>query len=74
LSRVLFDVKNLTRAQAAFNLLNTLGIWLPVIAIVLLGVGVWVAKGHRRALVGAADVGGVPDDLPGRRPGRGAAP
>jgi hypothetical protein len=54
LSRVLFDVKNLTRAQAAFNLLNTLGIWLPVIAIVLLGVGVWVAKGHRRALVGAA--------------------
>jgi hypothetical protein len=86
LSRVLFDVKNLTRAQAAFNLLNTLGIWLPVIAIVLLGVGVWVAKGHRRALVGAAVgvavghagagsvVGGVPDDLPGRRPGRGAAP
>jgi hypothetical protein len=54
LSRVLFDVKNLTRAQAAFNLLNTLGIWLPVIAIVLLGIGVAVAKGHRRALVGAA--------------------
>ena len=54
MSRVLFDVKNLTRAQAAFNLLNTLGIWLPVIAIVLLGIGVAVAKGHRRALVGAA--------------------
>ena len=53
-SFVLFDVKNLTRAQAAFNLLNTLGIWLPVIAIVLLGIGVAVAKGHRRALVGAA--------------------
>ena len=53
-SFVLFDVKNLTRAQAAFNLLNTLGFWLPLIAIVLLGVGVWVAKGHRRALVGAA--------------------
>jgi hypothetical protein len=46
LSRVLFDVKNLTRAQAAFNLLNTLGIWLPIIAIVLLGIGVAVAKGH----------------------------
>ena len=53
-SFVLFDVKDLTRVQAAFNLLNTLGIWLPIIAIVLLGVGVWVAKGHRRALVGAA--------------------
>ena len=53
-SFVLFDVKDLTRVQAAFNLLNTLGIWLPIIAIVLLGVGVWAAKGHRRALVGAA--------------------
>jgi hypothetical protein len=53
-SFVLFDVKNLTRAQAAFDLLNTLGIWLPIIAIVLLGVGVLVAKDHRRALVGAA--------------------
>jgi hypothetical protein len=53
-SFVLFDVKNLTRAQAAFNLLNTLGIWLPIIAIVLLGIGVFVAKDHRRALVGAA--------------------
>ena len=47
-------VKDLTRAQAAFNLFNTLGIWLPIIAIVL--VGVWVAKGHRRALVDAAAV------------------
>jgi hypothetical protein len=53
-SFVLFDVKNLTQARSAFNLLNTLGIWLPIIAIVLLGVGVFVAKDHRRALVGAA--------------------
>jgi hypothetical protein len=53
-SFALFDVKNLTHAQAAFDLLNTLGIWLPIIAIVLLGVGVVVAKDHRRALVGAA--------------------
>jgi hypothetical protein len=51
---VLFDVKNLTRARRAFDLLNTLGIWLPIIAIVLLGVGVVVATDHRRALVGAA--------------------
>jgi hypothetical protein len=53
-SFVLFDVKNLTRAQAAFNLLDTLGMWLPIIAIVLLGIGVSVAKDHRRALAGAA--------------------
>jgi hypothetical protein len=53
-SFVLFDVKNLSRARSAFDLLNTLGIWLPIIAIVLLGVGVFVAKDHRRALVGAA--------------------
>jgi len=53
-SFVLFDVKNLTRARSAFNLLNTLGIWLPIIAIVLLGVGVAVATDHRRALLGAA--------------------
>jgi len=53
-SFVLFDVKNLSRARSAFNLLNTLGIWLPIIAIVLLGIGVFVAKDHRRALVGAA--------------------
>ena len=53
-SFVLFDVTNLTRARSAFNLLNTLGVWLPIIAIVLLGIGVFVAKDHRRALVGAA--------------------
>jgi hypothetical protein len=53
-SFVLFDVKNLTRARSAFNLLNTLGVWLPIIAIVLLGIGVSVAKDHRRALVGVA--------------------
>jgi hypothetical protein len=53
-SFVLFDVKDLSRARSAFDLLNTLGIWLPIIAIVLIGVGVSVAKNHRRALVGAA--------------------
>ena len=85
-SFVLFDVKNLTRAQAAFNLLNTLGIWLPIIAVVMLGVGVWVGQGPpscpgrcrhrgRGGHAGARPVpGGIPDRLPGRRPGRGAAP
>ena len=52
-SFVLFQSEDITRAQRAFSLLNTLGIWLPIIAIVLIVLGVYVAKDHRRALVGA---------------------
>ena len=52
-SFVLFQSEDITRAQRAFSLLNTLGVWLPVIAIVLLVLGVYVAKDHRRALIGA---------------------
>jgi hypothetical protein len=52
-SFVLFQSKDITRARSAFNLLNTLGNWLPVIALVLLGLGVYVARDHRRALIGA---------------------
>jgi hypothetical protein len=53
-SFVLFQSDDITRARSGFQLLNTLGVWLPVIALVLLGIGVYVAKDHRRALVGAA--------------------
>src|SRR5512132_3900109 len=53
-SFVLFQSEDITRARSGFNLLNTLGVWLPVLAIVLLVLGVYVAKDHRRALVGAA--------------------
>jgi hypothetical protein len=52
-SFVLFQSADITRARSAFNLLNTLGIWLPIIVLLLLAVGVYVAKDHRRALVGA---------------------
>ena len=52
-SFVLFQSEDITRARSAFNLLNTLGIWLPIISLILLVVGVYVAKDHRRALVGA---------------------
>jgi hypothetical protein len=52
-SFVLFQSKDITRARSAFNLLNTLGNWLPVIALILLAIGVYVAKDHRRALIGA---------------------
>jgi hypothetical protein len=53
-SFVLFQSKDITRVRAGFNLLNTLGVWLPVLVIVLLVLGVYVARDHRRALVGAA--------------------
>jgi branched-subunit amino acid transport protein AzlD len=52
-SFVLFQSEDITRARSAFNLLNTLGVWLPIIVLILLVVGVYVAKDHRRALVGA---------------------
>jgi hypothetical protein len=51
-SFVLFQSEDITRAQRAFSLLNTLGVWLPVIALILIGIGVYVAKDHRRALIG----------------------
>jgi hypothetical protein len=53
-SFVLFQSENITRARNGFNLLNTLGVWLPIITLILLVLGVYVAKDHRRALVGAA--------------------
>jgi hypothetical protein len=43
----------ITKAQGAFSLLNTIGNWLPVVVLILLALGVYVAKGHRRALLGA---------------------
>ena len=52
-SFVLFQSKDITRARTGFNLLNTLGVWLPVITLILLVLGVYVARDHRRALVGA---------------------
>jgi hypothetical protein len=53
-SFVLFQSADITRARNGFQLLNTLGVWLPIITLILLVVGVYVAKDHRRALVAAA--------------------
>jgi hypothetical protein len=49
----LFSAKQLMKAQKVYRLLNTLKIVLPILAVVLLGLGVYVARSHRRALVGA---------------------
>ena len=52
-SFVLFQSRDIARAQRGFNLLTTLGNWLPFVALFLLGLGVYVARDHRRALIGA---------------------
>ncbi len=52
-SFVVFQSADLVKVQRAFNLLNTLGVWLPIVALVLIALGVYVARDHRRALVGA---------------------
>jgi hypothetical protein len=49
----LFPSRYLTRAQAGYQLLTTLKIVLPIATLIFLGLGVYVARGHRRALVGA---------------------
>ena len=49
----LFSAKYLVKAQAGYRLLNTLKWALPIISLVLLALGVYVARSHRRALIGA---------------------
>lgn len=50
----IFQSDQITRWQTGYRLLNTLGDWLPWIALALLALGVYVARSHRRALLGAA--------------------
>jgi hypothetical protein len=50
----LFQAKDLGKAQAGYRLIKTLKIVLPILALALLAAGVYVARGRRRALVGAA--------------------
>jgi hypothetical protein len=49
----LFSAKYLVKAQTAYRLLNDLKIVLPILALLLLAAGVYVARNHRRALIGA---------------------
>jgi hypothetical protein len=49
----LFPSKNLAKAQKAYRLINDLKIVLPIVALVLLGLGVLTARRRRRALIGA---------------------
>jgi hypothetical protein len=43
---------DVTKLQRGYRLLNSLGAWLPWIALALFGIGVFLAKSPRRALIG----------------------
>ncbi len=49
----LFPSKNLEKAQKAYRLINDLKIVLPIVTLVLLGLGVLIARRPRRALISA---------------------
>ncbi len=49
----LFSDKYLVKAQTGYRLINDLKIVLPILALLLLAAGVYVARSHRRALIGA---------------------
>ena len=50
----LFQAKDLGKAQSLYQLVTTLKVVLPIVALLLLAGGVWAARGRRRALVAAA--------------------
>lgn len=50
----LFQADDLGKAQAGYRLIKTLKIVLPILALLLLAAGVYVARRRRRALIGAA--------------------
>src|SRR5215472_12502275 len=49
----LFSSKTLVQAQTLYRVLNDLKIVLPIVALVLIAAGVYIARQHRRALIGA---------------------
>jgi hypothetical protein len=50
----LFEAPDLSKAQSGYRLLTTLKWVLPFLSLALLVAGVWIARGRRRALLGAA--------------------
>jgi hypothetical protein len=53
-SFVLFEAKNLSKAQAGYRLINDLKYVLPVLTLLFLGLGVYLARRRRRALIAAS--------------------
>jgi hypothetical protein len=52
-SFVVYQSADITKIQKGFHLLNRLGFWLPIICLVLIGLGVYAARNHRLAFIGA---------------------
>ncbi|MFI9046924.1 hypothetical protein [Streptomyces sp. NPDC053427] len=52
-SIVLVKVDKLNKAQDAMRLLNIVGVWLPVLVVVLAALAVWVGPAHRVAMMSA---------------------
>lgn len=53
-SLVLVESDAVTNAQALYRVLEALGTWLPVVTLLLLALGIYLARDHRRALVSSA--------------------
>ncbi len=49
----IFEDPNISKVQTAYSLLDKLGLWLPFIALILFGIGIYVARNHRRAFMAA---------------------
>jgi hypothetical protein len=49
----LFSSKTLVQAQTLYRLINDLKIVLPILSLLLIALGVYIARNHRRALIGA---------------------
>jgi lipoprotein signal peptidase len=50
----IFQSANLSKAQSAFSALENLATWLPVLALLLLALAVYVARSRRKTLVASA--------------------
>jgi hypothetical protein len=50
----LFEAPNLAKAQRGYRLVNTLKWVLPFLALLLMAAGIFVGRGRRRGLIGAA--------------------
>jgi hypothetical protein len=50
---VVFESKDLPKIQRGYDLLNTIGLWLGPVCLIMVGLGVYAAANHRRAAVTA---------------------
>jgi hypothetical protein len=48
-----FQSSDISKVQRGFNLLNTLGYWFPFVLAAIAGLGIYLARNHRLAFIGA---------------------